>query len=154
MHLRVLLYNYPPPKFFLQSCFTLSLLGGRWWEARQFALKVSTIHLETAAQKSYDHLPPASLKCQPCGKLIGVPAISGSTTSTFVSFRALYSPYILCKLLDLTRRGCQRQTTGKGLCWLEFGTNLSRLTAQVQDCGWAIGPMSLLSQQAQALSHI
>ena len=92
---------------------------------RQFALKVSTIHLETAAQESYGHLPAASLKCQPCGKLIGVPAISGSSTSTFVSFRVLYSLYILRKLLDLTRRCCQRQTTGKGLCWVEFGTNLT-----------------------------
>lgn len=145
-----------PQKSFVEwhSCITLTLLGGRWWEVRQFALGISTIHLETAAQKSYDHLPPASLKCQPCGKLIGVPAISGSSTSTSVSFRVLYSLYIQCKLLDLTRRSCQTQTTGKGLCWGEFGTNLSYLTAQVQDCGWAIGPMSLLSQQAQALSHI
>lgn len=138
----------------LHSCITLILHRGRWWEVRQFALGVFTIHLETAAQKYYDHLPPASLKCQPCGKLIGVPAISQSGTSTFIPFRVLYSLYILCKLLNLTRRSCRRQTTGKGPCWVEFGTNLSYLTAHVHDCGWAIGPMSLLSQQAQALSHI
>lgn len=145
IHLMILLYKYQKKKVFL-SCIT-PILGGRWWEVRQFALGVSTIHLETEAQKSYDHLSPAILKCQPCGRLIGVPAINGRSTSTFISFRVLYSLYILCKLLDLTRRSCWRQTTGKGLCWVEFGTNLSYLTALVQDCGWAIGPVSLLSQQ-------